>query len=128
MTGSRGRIVVASMAALLLVAVFAGAVDASPGRGTVTTIRAVASAYSSPHWIPKRVKVDPGTRVEWLAVNYDHVLVAYGDNWTFNHSLPQGASVTKWFRHRGIFLFRCTIHSTLVGGVCQGMCGKVVVH
>ena len=50
MTGSRARIVVASVAALLMVAVFAGAVDASPGRGAITTIRAVASTYSSPHW------------------------------------------------------------------------------
>ena len=31
----------ASVAALLMVAVFAGAVDASPGRGAATTIRAV---------------------------------------------------------------------------------------
>jgi len=128
MTGSRARIVVASVAAVLMVAALSGVLNASPGRGTVTTIRAVASAYSSPHWTPKRVKIDPGTRVEWLAVNYDHVLVAYGDNWTFNHPLSEGASVTKRFRRPGIFLFRCTIHSTLVNGVCQGMCGKVVVH
>jgi len=128
MTGSRARIVVASVAAVLIVAALCGVVNASPGRGTVTTIRAVASTYSSPHWTPKRVKIDPGTQVEWLALNYDHVLVAYGDNWTFDHPLPEGASVTKRFRHRGIFLFRCTIHSTLVNGVCQGMCGKVVVH
>jgi plastocyanin len=128
MTGSRVGIVVASIAALLMVTAFAGAVDASPSRGDVTTILAVASTYSSPHWTPNRVKIDPGTRVEWSAVNDDHVLEAYGDNWTFNRSLPEGASVTKRFRHRGIFLFRCTIHSTLVNGVCQGMCGKVVVH
>jgi hypothetical protein len=25
-------------------------------------------------------------------------------------------------------LFRCTIHSTLLNGVCQEMCGKVLVH
>ena len=128
MTGSRARIVVASLAAVLMVTALTGVVNASPGRGTVTTISAVASTYSSPHWTPARVKIDPGTRVEWLALNYDHVLVAYGDNWTFSHSLPEGASVTKRFRRRGIFLFRCTIHSTLVNGVCQGMCGKVVVH
>ena len=128
MTGSRARIVVASLAAVLMVSALTGVVNASPGRGTVTTISAVASTYSSPHWTPARVKIDPGTRVEWLALNYDHVLVAYGDNWTFDHSLPEGASVTKRFRRRGIFLFRCTIHSTLVNGVCQGMCGKVVVH
>ena len=79
MTGSRARIVVASLAAVLMVTALSGVVNASPGRGTVTTISAVASTYSSPHWTPTRVKIDPGTRVEWLALNYDHVLVAYGD-------------------------------------------------
>ncbi len=128
MTGTRVRIVVASVAAVLMVAALQGVVGASPVRGTVTTISAVGSTYSSPHWTPARVKIDPGTRVEWLAVNYDHVLVAYGDNWTYNRSLPEGASVTKRFRHRGIFLFRCTVHSTIVDDHCQGMCGKVIVH
>lgn len=128
MTASRARSAVASVAAVLVVATLSGVVDASPARGTVTTIRAVASTYSSPHWTPKRVRIDPGTRVEWLAVNDDHALVAYGNNWTYNRPLPEGASVTRRFRHRGIFFFRCTIHSTVVNGVCQGMCGKVVVH
>ena len=30
-------------------------------------------------------------------------------------------------RMAGTFLFRCTIHSTIVNGVCQGMCGKIIV-
>ena len=50
MTGSRARIVVASLAAVLMVTALTGVVNASPGRGTVTTISAVASTYSSPHW------------------------------------------------------------------------------
>lgn len=128
MTATRVRIVIASVAAVLMVAVFSGVVDASPARGTVTTIQAVGSTYSAPHWTPARVKIDPGTKVEWKSVNYDHVLVAYGDNWTYDRPLAEGTSVTKRFRHRGVFLFRCTIHSTIVDGHCQGMCGKVVVH
>ena len=127
MTGSRARIVVAWVAAVLMVAALSGVVGASPVRGTVTTIQAVGSTYSAPHWTPARVKIDPGTKVEWT-VNYDHVLVAYGDNRTYDRPLAEGASVTKRFRHRGVFLFRCTVHSTIVDGHCQGMCGKVIVH
>ena len=127
MTGSRARIVVASVAAVLMVAVFAGTVGASPERGPITTISAEASTYSSPHWTPNRVKIDPGTRVEWLALNDDHVLVAYGDNWTFNHSLPEGGryEAIPTPRHLPVPLHHPL---DLVNGVCQGMCGKVVVH
>ncbi|MGZ6544892.1 MAG: cupredoxin domain-containing protein [Acidimicrobiia bacterium] len=128
MTGSRARIVVASVAAVLMVTVFAGVVDASAVRGTTTTIRGVGSTYTTPHWSPTHVRIDHGTRVKWVAASYDHVLVAYGGNWTFTHQLPQGSSVTRRFPTAGTFLFRCRIHSSLVNGVCQGMCGKVVVH
>src|SRR5258707_9706183 len=120
MTGSRARIVVAWVAAVIMVAVFAGGVDASPVRGTTTTIRGVGSTYTSPHWSPTHVRIAHGTRVKWLAASYDHVLVAYGGHWTFRHQLPQGSSVTRRFPGAGTFLFRCRIHSSLVNGVCQG--------
>lgn len=106
-----------------------GVAEASSVRGaTITTIRAVGSAYSSPHWSPNRVTIDQGSRVRWLAVSYDHVLIAYGGDWTLHQSLPQGDSVTRRFAHAGTYLFRCGIHSTLVNGHCEGMCGKVLVH
>ena len=128
MTRTPARILVASATAILLLTAFSGMADASPSGRTPTIIRAVASTYSQPHWSPARVKVSTGTKVEWLAVNYDHHIVAYGGHWKFNHALPSGASVSHKFTKKGTFLFRCTIHSTLVNGVCQGMCGKVVVH
>lgn len=128
MTGTRVRIVVASMAAVLMVVGLSGVVDAAPVRGTTTTIRGVGSSYGSPHWSPKRVGIEEGSRVKWLSVSFDHVLVAHGGNWNFHHALPEGASVTRRFADSGTFLFRCRIHSTLVNGRCDGMCGKVVVH
>ena len=128
MSRSLTRTLLAWATSVLLVVALSAVADASPGRGTITTIRAVGSAYSSPHWSPKRVSIQEGSRVRWLAVSYNHVLAAYGGNWTFHHALPQGASVRKRFQDAGTFLFRCTIHSTLVNGDCQGMCGKIVVH
>jgi plastocyanin len=128
MTDTRIRIVVASMAVVLMVVGLFGMVNASPVRGSITTIRGVGSTYGSPHWSPKRVSIEEGTRVKWLSVSFDHVLVAYGSNWSFHHALPEGASVTRRFADSGTYLFRCRIHSTLVNGHCEGMCGKVMVH
>ena len=98
-----------------------------PGRGTTTIIRGVGSYYSSPHWSPSIARIAHGTRIEWLAVTNDHHIVAYGGNWRFNHELPNGASVDRRFATSGTFLFRCRIHSSMVNGVCQGMCGKIIV-
>ncbi len=128
MTGTRVRIVVASVAAVLLVSAFSAVVSASPDRGAVTTIRGVGSLYASPHWSPKRVRIEEGSRVKWLAVSYNHNVSAYGGNWTFNRPLAEGASVARRFGDPGTYLFRCRIHSTLANGRCSGMCGKIVVH
>lgn len=128
MSRSRTRTLLATATVVLLIVALSVVADASPARGTTTTIRGVGSTYSSPHWSPKRVSIEEGSRVKWLAVSFNHVLAAYGGNWTFHHSLPQGASVRKRFPDAGTYLFRCTIHSTLVNGDCQGMCGKIVVH
>jgi plastocyanin len=130
---SRSRTLLAAATALALVMALSVMADAAPShrsatRGTITTIRGVAGTYSDPHWSPKKVKIDSGSRVKWLAVNFDHHIVAYGGNWTFNHQLPEGSSVSRKFAHAGTYLFRCTIHSTLMNGHCEGMCGKVVAH
>jgi plastocyanin len=128
MTGTRVRIVVASVAAVLMVAGFSAAVNASPHRGSVTTIRALGSSYSSPHWAPTRVSIEEGWRIKWTARQLNHTVVAYGGNWTFRHNLPLGTSVTRRFADSGTYLFRCGIHSSVVNGRCEGMCGKIVVH
>ena len=129
MSRSPVRILVATASAVVLVLGLAGTAGAAPAaRTTTTVIRGVGSYYSSPHWSPSRVKISPHDSVEWLAVTNHHHLVAYGGHWTFNAVLATGASVTHRFARKGTYLFRCTIHSTIVNGICQGMCGKVVVH
>jgi plastocyanin len=129
MSGSRTRILVALVASVLLVLALSASAGASvPGKGTTTIIRAVGNYYSSPHWSPRLTRVAHGTTIEWLAVTNDHHIVAYGGNWMYNQPLPNGASVHRRFATSGTFLFRCSIHSTLANGVCQGMCGKIIVH
>jgi plastocyanin len=79
-------------------------------------------------WLPTALTIHRGTVVRWRSVGGFHNVAAYGTNWTFNRSLPQGTTVRHRFRRRGTYRFRCTIHSTLVGTLCTGMCGKVVVR
>ena len=129
MSGSRSRILVALAASTLLVVALSGTAEASaPGKGTTTVISAVGSYYSSPHWSPSLTRITRGTTIEWLAVTNDHHIAAYGGNWRYNQALPNGAHVDRRFPMSGTFLFRCLIHSTLANGVCQGMCGKIIVH
>jgi plastocyanin len=98
-------------------------------RGHTTTIRAVARHYSSPHWDPKRSRVAQDTKVIWQnPTGIDHTVTSYGHGWTKDTPLSPGDSTSFTFRHRGTFKFRCMIHSTLLNGVCSGMCGKVIVQ
>jgi predicted lipoprotein with Yx(FWY)xxD motif len=72
------------------------------------------------------VRIASGSTVRWKAVSGSHTVTAYGGHWAFNRSLPDGSSVQRRFTTPGTFRFRCTIHSQLANGKCQGMCGKVV--
>ena len=48
-------------------------------------------------------------------------------NWSFFRNLPLGYAVTKTFKRTGVFKYYCTIHGSVVNGVCSGMCGRIVV-
>ncbi len=78
-------------------------------------------------WSPASVSVSRGAVVKWKSTGLIHNVYAYGSNWTFGESLPSGASTKYRFSRRGTFRFRCTLHSTLLNGVCSGMCGSVRV-
>jgi plastocyanin len=78
-------------------------------------------------WKPHAVSVAVGTKVVWKAVTGSHTVTAYKGKWSKNVTLAQGASTSFTFKSAGVYKFRCTFHSTLVNGVCSGMCGKVVV-
>lgn len=78
-------------------------------------------------WKPKAVSVAVGTKVVWKAVTGSHTVTAYKGKWKKNTTLAQGSTTSFTFNTAGVYKFRCTFHSTLVNGVCSGMCGKVVV-
>ncbi|MDP9327806.1 MAG: cyclic nucleotide-binding domain-containing protein [Actinomycetota bacterium] len=88
----------------------------------VTTIEA-----SRMSWSPRHVTIDHGQKVKWTAVSSDHTIYADGGNWSFASTLDQGTSRSRTFGSTGVFKFFCTIHGSVSGGICSGMCGRVRV-
>jgi len=122
-TRSRSKAALAG-AAILIVTMLA--VGSAPVASASTRDTKIVKGVVD-RWSPATVRISAGDVVKWKAVSGSHTVTAYGRGWTFNHSLGQGTSLTHRFSRAGTFRFRCLIHSTLVNGVCSGMCGKVVV-
>ena len=78
-------------------------------------------------WKPHSVSVATGTKVVWKAVTGSHTVTAYKGKWSKSTTIAEGSRTSFVFKNIGVYKFRCTFHSTLVSGVCSGMCGKVVV-
>jgi plastocyanin len=99
------------------------------GAGAAMAGGHTVKATSGNAWNPAKTTVTRGAKVTWSNPTYqDHPIVAYGGNWSFSKSLPRGGSVSRTFNSAGTFKFRCTLHSYMSGGVCHGMCGRVVVR
>ena len=110
---SRNVVAALTVVAVLAIAAPASAVEVVEGSGT--------------RWRPATVSVNRHEAVRWTAVFRAHVVRSYGGGWTFRRRIAQGDSVRRTFDARGTFRFYCTIHGTLEGQRCTGMCGKVVV-
>ena len=126
---SRGLLVLAIVAfvALAATAAIAQGHAATPanGRAGSKSVKATTAARG----IPSKVAVTRGARVMWKnPTSVAHDVVAYGGNWSFSQTLSSGQSTSYVFSNAGTYLFRCTLHSYVSGGVCHGMCGRVVVQ
>jgi plastocyanin len=99
-------------------------VSAVPSLAAGKTIRATEDRTFS----PAATTVAKGTKVTWRnASDDDHNVTGYG-KWTSSLVLAEGGSAAKTFTKAGTYKYRCTLHSTLSDGKCNGMCGKVVVR
>ena len=106
--------------ALMVVLAMTGVAD-----GGTVTVKAGASGST---FSPKTKSVPKGTKVVWKNVGTTtHTITSYSSNWSKNTSLAKGNSTSFTFKNSGTFKYRCTIHSSLSGGVCSGMCGKISV-
>jgi plastocyanin len=78
-------------------------------------------------WSPTVKPINRGVIVRWRSVDGSHTVRSRGTNWSYFRNLPVGTSVTRTFNRRGTFRYYCTIHGSVVNGVCSGMCGRIVV-
>jgi plastocyanin len=95
--------------------------------GTANAVVAATIRGSGTSWSPTHVTINRGQTVKWKATSGNHTVHAYGGNWSFSKTLDSGTSRTHTFNGTGTFKFYCTIHASVSGGVCSGMCGRVRV-
>jgi plastocyanin len=110
------RLIVALVGVALVLAL------AGMASGATSKIRAKGE-----RWRPFHTYIGKGDRVTWRnPTSKTHDIKGYG-GWSLSKVLRPGASVSKTFRQRGTYKFRCVRHSAIVGGKCQGMCGLIHV-
>jgi plastocyanin len=80
-------------------------------------------------WSPVRTNIVHGGSVRWSSVSNTHQVKAFGGNWHFTSRMlhPGQSTTAKTFGTRGTYRFYCTIHGSIVNGMCHGMCGRIVV-
>jgi plastocyanin len=116
MRGVRGLVAVATIAVSLFAFV-------SPAQAA-TTVKGTCNLT----WTPKTVTIAKDGKVTWKATGCGpHTVTSFSANWSKNTTIATGASTSRVFSKKGVFKFRCRFHSSLVHGVCSGMCGTVRV-
>ncbi len=83
-------------------------------------------------WRPRHLYITIGDRVVWT--NPDsrvHNVVAYGGGWRFDRRLEPGDRAARVFDEilpgGDPYTYRCTLHSAIADGRCEGMCGSIHV-
>jgi len=104
-------------------------VTLAPPVSSAVVVKGVAcsSCPRNYKWMPKITTVAKGTKVTWKAVSGFHDVKSTSSNWSKDTTISQGQTTSFTFNSAGTYRFRCTFHSTVSNGTCNGMCGKVVV-
>ena len=111
----------------LAVVLAAFALVAVPATALGDTFRVKATDEQT--WHPARRRIHRGDKVVWKnPTNFTHTVTAYSNNWDKNTVLNADERTSKIFHRKGVYKYRCTIHSTLVNGTCSGMCGRIRVR
>ena len=115
--------VVMSVALLLVTLLLLGSVASA----ATFRVRGVATDAGF-RWRPKALSVPTGSRVVWKMVSGTHNVTSISNNWNKSSgNIGAGGTTAFTFNNGGTYRYRCTLHSTLSNGTCNGMCGKVVV-
>jgi plastocyanin len=85
-------------------------------------------ATSSATWKPSSKDIAKGDRIRWSnPTSITHNVKSRGSNWSYFQTLQSGERVSRAFKRRGTYKYRCTIHSSVSNGKCSGMCGRITV-
>jgi plastocyanin len=95
--------------------------------GAVTADTARVKAKASDKWKKFHTYIGKGDKVVWKNPTGEEHDVTFYSGSTFSAQLPPGDRVKKKFRRKGTAAYRCAIHSGIVDGKCEGMCGLVHV-
>jgi plastocyanin len=88
-------------------------------------------ATDNNRWNPDFRHITRGDRIKWVnpqGSGRTHNVRSYGSNWNKSETLSPGESTRKRFRNNGTYKYRCSLHSTLINGNCNGMCGEIHVQ
>lgn len=100
---------------------------AAPSLGDTTRIRAVKKDGKFV-WNKDFVSVNKGDKVVWKNPTGVNHTVTFYEGAKKNTTINPGERTSKKFTTKGPKYYRCTIHSTLNGDDCNGMCGHVHVN
>lgn len=85
-------------------------------------------ATSTDKWGPTHLYIAKGTAVVWKnPTSRVHDLKSTSKNWDYKRILDPGESAKRTFKAKGFYRYRCLRHSSVVDGVCRGMCGFIHV-
>jgi plastocyanin len=85
-------------------------------------------AQGNDTWKKLHTYIGKGDSVRWKNPDSEvHDVTAYSGRWKASATLNPGDSFKKRFKKKGTFGYRCAIHSGIVDGKCQGMCGLIHV-
>jgi plastocyanin len=88
----------------------------------------IVKATSANKWSPLHVSMQVGNAVQWRNPSTRvHDLKSTSKNWNFKRVLDPGERTKRTFGKAGFFKYRCLRHSSIVNGVCKGMCGYIHV-
>lgn len=88
----------------------------------------VVKAAPKDKWKPTHAYITAGDTIKWKnPTGKKHNVTAYGKNWTFKKTIRPGETAKYTFDDPGTHRYRCTLHSAIVDGKCEGQCGWVHV-
>lgn len=118
--------------ACLIVAALAPATPVAAARSETHTVTVEGGpAFVLWRFEPPEITVARGDRVRWKnPTPTDHHVAPYEGDWSEVLHLDSGGTATWRFRKTGTYRYRCDIqtHSEMVGGICVGQCGTIVVE